>query len=76
MDAAADLGLKLAGPTNLGPTHFPRDQDKNPSMIDLAFMQSVLAIDHRPTILLDAMAPSDHAPLCITLPITEARIDI
>ena len=70
-DAASDMGLALSLPRAPGPTHFPRDRSKAPSVIDLTFVKEDLCDEISPVIEPDLRGSSDHAPLLTTVPLEE-----
>ncbi|KAF5385874.1 hypothetical protein D9615_002451 [Tricholomella constricta] len=73
IDAASDLGVDVSVQPVRTPTHFPHARGLVPSVIDLMFLPQDRLVGLTHEVRTDWIA-SDHAPLCVTLPIRATEV--
>ncbi|KAF5386626.1 hypothetical protein D9615_001761 [Tricholomella constricta] len=74
IDAASDLGVEVSVQPVRTPTHFPHARGLVPSVIDLMFLPQDRLVGLTHEVRTDWIGPSDHAPLCVTLPIRATEV--
>ncbi|KAF5377289.1 hypothetical protein D9615_006460 [Tricholomella constricta] len=74
IDAASDLGVEVSVQPVRTPTHFPHARGLKPSVIDLMFLPQDRLVGLTHEVRTDWIGPSDHAPLCVTLPIRATEV--
>ncbi|KAF5380151.1 hypothetical protein D9615_006148 [Tricholomella constricta] len=74
IDAASDLGVEVSVQPVRTPTHFPHARGLVASVIDLMFLPQDRLVGLTHEVRTDWIGPSDHAPLCVTLPIRATEV--
>ncbi|KAF5367786.1 hypothetical protein D9615_010497 [Tricholomella constricta] len=74
IDAASDLGVEVSVQPVRTPTHFPHVRRLEPSVSDLMFLPQDRLVGLTHEVRADWIGPSDHAPLCVTLPIRATEV--
>ncbi|KAF9471145.1 hypothetical protein BDN70DRAFT_939158 [Pholiota conissans] len=71
LESAADLGLELAMPDNLGPMLYLYNRDFRPLVIDLIFLQSQDVLARMPHREIGIQGSSDHILISAVVPLSE-----